>query len=109
MEGEGVAGEGAVAMPGRQDAALETSAAKNVSPEAATTIDPVALLRADGDAVTAQLKALKTRYKDVPSRLAESIEYSLLAGGKRLRPALVLETCRACGGGGADGSTPNRS
>ena len=24
--------------------------------------------------------------------------YSLLAGGKRLRPALVLESCIACGG-----------
>jgi geranylgeranyl diphosphate synthase type II len=30
--------------------------------------------------------------------LIESIEYSLLAGGKRLRPALVIESWRACGG-----------
>ncbi len=29
-------------------------------------------------------------------RLLEAIDYSLLAGGKRLRPALVLETARAC-------------
>jgi geranylgeranyl pyrophosphate synthase len=27
----------------------------------------------------------------------EAIDYSLIAGGKRLRPALVLETARACG------------
>lgn len=27
----------------------------------------------------------------------EAIEYSLMAGGKRLRPALVLETAHACG------------
>ena len=27
-----------------------------------------------------------------------AMRYSLLAGGKRLRPVLVLETCRACGG-----------
>ena len=30
--------------------------------------------------------------------LQESMEYSLLAGGKRLRPVLVLECCRLCGG-----------
>ena len=35
-----------------------------------------------------------TRYAD----LQEAMEYSLLAGGKRLRPVLVLECCRACGG-----------
>ena len=31
-------------------------------------------------------------------RLTESMRYSLLAGGKRLRPVLTLEFCRACGG-----------
>ena len=31
-------------------------------------------------------------------RLTESMRYSLLAGGKRLRPILTLEFCRACGG-----------
>ena len=30
--------------------------------------------------------------------LLEAMRYSLLAGGKRLRPVLTLETCRACGG-----------
>ena len=34
------------------------------------------------------------RYAD----LQESMEYSLLAGGKRIRPVLTLETCRMCGG-----------
>ena len=28
----------------------------------------------------------------------DAMEYSLLAGGKRLRPILLLETCRMCGG-----------
>ena len=28
----------------------------------------------------------------------DAMAYSLLAGGKRLRPVLVLETCRMCGG-----------
>jgi geranylgeranyl diphosphate synthase type II len=47
--------------------------------------------------VTAYLRSLKARFSDAPPRLIESIEYSLLAGGKRLRPALVLESARACG------------
>ena len=31
-------------------------------------------------------------------QLIDSMKYSLMAGGKRLRPALVLEFCRVCGG-----------
>ena len=34
------------------------------------------------------------RYAD----LQEAMEYSLLAGGKRIRPVLTLESCRLCGG-----------
>ncbi|NBI65237.1 polyprenyl synthetase family protein [Pseudoflavonifractor sp. 60] len=30
--------------------------------------------------------------------LQEAMEYSLLTGGKRIRPILTLETCRMCGG-----------
>ena len=36
----------------------------------------------------------ETRHAD----LQEAMEYSLLAGGKRIRPILALETCRLCGG-----------
>jgi len=35
---------------------------------------------------------------DCPDRLHDAMAYSLLAGGKRLRPALVLLACEACGG-----------
>ena len=35
---------------------------------------------------------------DCPDRLREAMAYSLLAGGKRLRPILVLLSCEACGG-----------
>ena len=35
--------------------------------------------------------------------LLEAMDYSLMAGGKRLRPMLVLEFCRVCGGDGAPG------
>ena len=37
---------------------------------------------------------VEERYAD----LQEAMEYSLLAGGKRIRPVLTLETCRLCGG-----------
>jgi len=39
-----------------------------------------------------------TSAADCPPRLRESMAYSLLAGGKRLRPLLVLLTAEACGG-----------
>lgn len=35
---------------------------------------------------------------EIPQRLLEAMSYSLLAGGKRLRPILVLLACEACGG-----------
>ena len=39
-------------------------------------------------------------YADHPERgdLYDSMLYSLMAGGKRVRPVLLLETCRMCGG-----------
>ena len=38
------------------------------------------------------------RFQDEPQqKLFESMKYSLLAGGKRLRPILALEFCRMCG------------
>ena len=36
-----------------------------------------------------------------PEKLASAMRYSLLAGGKRLRPVLVLATCEAVGGEGS--------
>lgn len=39
-----------------------------------------------------------TRFHDLPQKpLFEAMEYSLLAGGKRLRPILAFEFCRICG------------
>jgi len=35
---------------------------------------------------------------DCPQSLQSAVSYSLLAGGKRLRPILVLLACEACGG-----------
>ena len=35
---------------------------------------------------------------DCPATLRDAMAYSLLAGGKRMRPVLVLLACEACGG-----------
>ena len=54
-------------------------------------------LKQDQSAVEAALHARfqdSARYAD----LTEAMEYSLLAGGKRIRPVLTLECCRLCGG-----------
>ena len=44
------------------------------------------------------LKDFYSRFSDLPQKqLFEAMSYSLLAGGKRLRPILALEFCRVCG------------
>ena len=45
------------------------------------------------------LKDFYTQFHDLPqSSLYDAMEYSLLAGGKRLRPLLAMEFCRISGG-----------
>ena len=45
------------------------------------------------------LKNFYADLHDLPqNKLFEAMEYSLLAGGKRLRPVLAMEFCRLCGG-----------
>ncbi len=55
------------------------------------------ILAADKQLVEERLDRMLPRL----DRLTESMRYSLLAGGKRLRPILTLEFCRACGGDAA--------
>lgn len=50
------------------------------------------------DQVNAALQRYVLQGVDCPRRLQEAMSYSLLAGGKRLRPLLVLLACEACGG-----------
>ena len=59
--------------------------------------DPLSLLRRHAEVTEGALRAHFARAKDAPPRLLEAIEYSVMAGGKRLRPALVLECAAACG------------
>jgi geranylgeranyl diphosphate synthase, type II len=64
-------------------------------------LDAPELLRRHAQVLADHFKTLGGRFPGAPRRLFESIEYSLMAGGKRLRPALVFECWRACGGDGA--------
>jgi geranylgeranyl diphosphate synthase, type II len=54
-------------------------------------IDVVGVLRGRAARVERGLSSFLDRLSGAPLRLVEAIRYSLLAGGKRLRPALVLE------------------
>src|SRR6476659_2521445 len=76
-----------------------------MSDVASDTIEQASeLLKRHADALAAYLPKVLARNRHAPPRLMESIAYSLNAGGKRLRPALILETCKACGGSPADRS-----
>lgn len=49
--------------------------------------------------IETHLKDFYQQFHDLPqAKLYDSMEYSLLAGGKRLRPVLAMEFCRMCGG-----------
>ncbi|WP_172679234.1 polyprenyl synthetase family protein [Paenibacillus pini] len=50
------------------------------------------------DQVTSHLADLMPSEWLVPTSLSESMNYSLMAGGKRLRPLLVLSACESLGG-----------
>jgi geranylgeranyl diphosphate synthase, type II len=69
-----------------------------VSATSSSESDVLELLRHHSEALTAYFGAFRGRFAAVPARLMESIEYSLTAGGKRLRPALVMECWKATGG-----------
>jgi len=49
---------------------------------------------------------LDARASVVPEPLLEAMRYSLLAGGKRIRPALLLECYSACGGSQPESAMP---
>jgi geranylgeranyl diphosphate synthase, type II len=63
------------------------------------------LLSSRGDAIADLLPGIEAALESAchwpqrcPTRLAEAMRYSLLAPGKRVRPALVLMACEAVGG-----------
>ena len=57
------------------------------------------LSKAYRDFIEEYLESIYAEFKDLPQKqLFEAMEYSLLAGGKRLRPIFVFDFCRMCGG-----------
>ncbi|HEY1684495.1 MAG TPA: farnesyl diphosphate synthase [Tepidisphaeraceae bacterium] len=64
----------------------------------ATPLSAPEILQRHGDAAMAFVDEFLASRKNVPDRLMESMRYSLLAGGKRLRPGLVMETFESCRG-----------
>jgi geranylgeranyl diphosphate synthase type II len=63
--------------------------------------DAPAILRRNAEVLLGYLQARLASFSDAPPRLMESVRYSLLNAGKRLRPTLVLESFAACAGGAA--------
>ena len=48
--------------------------------------------------IESYLKTIYHKFSDEPQKsLFEAMEYSLMAGGKRLRPIFALDFCRMCG------------
>jgi geranylgeranyl diphosphate synthase, type II len=62
-----------------------------------TSPDVMELLQRSAQLITDYFSKFPKRYPAAPPTLLEAIDYSLMAGGKRLRPALVLECAKACG------------
>ena len=57
------------------------------------------LNKAYRDYIEEYLGSIYAEFKDLPQKqLFEAMEYSLLAGGKRLRPIFAFDFCRMCGG-----------
>ncbi len=54
-------------------------------------------LKSSAERVEAALESYLDSWEGAPEELDEAIRYSLFAGGKRLRPALVLEAARVVG------------
>ena len=61
------------------------------------TIDFKAYLAQRSAAVEKMLRCEVAKMDKAPRQIVEAMEYSLLAGGKRLRPVMLLEAAKVCG------------
>jgi len=72
-------------------------------------VDVEDFLRRVAVRVEGQLRQLAGELKRTgPEPLCEAVEYAVLGGGKRLRPALVMAACEAVGGDAGDDSLAMR-
>ena len=69
---------------------------KKVSVSPSSELDVSELLRGHLESLAQYFGTFRDRFAAAPPRLVEAIDYSLSAGGKRLRPALVFECWEAC-------------
>jgi geranylgeranyl diphosphate synthase, type II len=69
---------------------------------AAKSFDLNAFLATRTDAVNAALDKLIPSEKTKPATIHRAMRYSLFAGGKRMRPAVLLAATEACGGKAAE-------
>lgn len=60
--------------------------------------DAISILKRHGQRIDAEIAQLLDEWRGAPKKLIESIRYSLQSGGKRIRPALLLEAEHACTG-----------
>ncbi len=58
------------------------------------------------DARLAELKKNAVSETDKQKKIADAMWYSLMAGGKRIRPVLTMEFCRMCRGNASDALSP---
>ncbi len=87
------------ALPGRPLAfSSQATDEKRATMPVVAHNDIKALLRQTADEINDALGRRLANSGDAPPRLAEAMRYSLDAGGKRIRPALVLLCCEVCGG-----------
>jgi geranylgeranyl diphosphate synthase, type II len=78
------------------------SAQKRSESKSKSSFDLQTFLTASTESVNAALDRFLPSEKTKPATIHESMRYSLFAGGKRMRPALVLAAAAACGGQEAD-------
>ncbi|WP_028775637.1 polyprenyl synthetase family protein [Shimazuella kribbensis] len=61
-------------------------------------IEAKAYIQKTAEMVHQELDHMSRNWIDIPNNLKESMRYSLLAGGKRIRPVLTIATTEALGG-----------
>lgn len=72
--------------------------AGELDPRFGQDFDIVAYLKQRATLIDGELERRSVAAESTQERLAEAMRYSLLAGGKRLRPILALAACEAVGG-----------